>query len=312
MQCRHSTGRHIIATSQGARRRGHIIATSSPRTRVQVKSRPSPCTYYLQVLAGRVHEALRFGQEKLRPFKKCASSKHLQLLHDTLALLAYPDPSQSPVKYLISAEHRQKAARVVNTAILFHLMRTQDAGADPCTHAPPSTSSLVVVMLPVPSSASNTMCTSSGSLRHTPPHTPPHSHAGIHMLAASHQMRGSTGRGSQSPVPPMSCRAPSHTPPPKASQCQASQSLCIFCVPSVCSIGDVLPWSWYLLVLDCSEKSAVCARGMSLAMRRCLLPFVLSLLCVLQACIHHRGMQLRVSRQQCKLTHALGGPGGAL
>eukprot|EP00892_Ulva_mutabilis_P010767 jgi/Ulvmu1/8062/UM004_0299.1 len=76
-----------------------------------------------KLLAGDVRGALQFGRDRLRHFQHGQSLEphEAQLLRDTLALLAYTDPSQAPMKYLISDEHRRKVARVINAAILFHL-----------------------------------------------------------------------------------------------------------------------------------------------------------------------------------------------
>lgn len=81
-----------------------------------------------------MEEALAFAQQRLRPFKQCRGSHHQQLLRETLGLLAYPDPAESPMGYLVFDEHRRKAARVVNAAILFHLVNSHsdcDSGAAP-------------------------------------------------------------------------------------------------------------------------------------------------------------------------------------
>jgi hypothetical protein len=87
----------------------------------------------MQLMAGNVDEALAFGQQRLGPFKKCRASQHQQqLLHDTLALLAYEDLSTCPMSYLVSDEHRRKAARVVNAAVLFHVVNSH---ADSATGA---------------------------------------------------------------------------------------------------------------------------------------------------------------------------------
>lgn len=88
-------------------------------------------------MVGKVDEALAFAQQRLRPFKQCRSSQHQQLLRETLALLAYPDPAESPMSYLVSDEHRRKAARVVNAAILFHLVNSHsdsETGASAFLH----------------------------------------------------------------------------------------------------------------------------------------------------------------------------------
>lgn len=79
-------------------------------------------------MVGKVEEALQFAQQRLKPFKQCRSPQHQQLLRETLALLAYADPDESPMSYLVLDEHRRKAARVVNTAILFHLVNAQSDG----------------------------------------------------------------------------------------------------------------------------------------------------------------------------------------
>lgn len=87
-------------------------------------------------MIGNVDDALAFAQKRLRPFKQCSTAQHhQQLLHDTLALLAYPDPEKAPMSYLVLDEHRRKAARVVNAAILFHLVnshRDSAKGASVC------------------------------------------------------------------------------------------------------------------------------------------------------------------------------------
>ena len=65
-----------------------------------------------------MEEALQFAQQRLKPFKQCRSPQHQQLLRETLALLAYADPDESPMSYLVLDEHRRKAARVVNLSLI--------------------------------------------------------------------------------------------------------------------------------------------------------------------------------------------------
>jgi len=83
----------------------------------------------LQLVAGHVKEALQFGRDRLRHFQhgQTLEPHEVLLLKDTLALLAYTDPSQAPMKYLVSDEHRRKVARIINAAILFHLKEQEDA-----------------------------------------------------------------------------------------------------------------------------------------------------------------------------------------
>lgn len=81
----------------------------------------------MQLVAGDVNEALQFGRDRLRHFQhgQTLEPHEAKLLRDTLALLAYTNPAEAPMKYLISDEHRQKVARIINAAILFHLKEEQ-------------------------------------------------------------------------------------------------------------------------------------------------------------------------------------------
>ncbi|CAI9116829.1 OLC1v1018094C1 [Oldenlandia corymbosa var. corymbosa] len=63
-------------------------------------------------------EALEFAQSKLTPFGKV--QKHLKKLEDFIALLAYEEPKNSPMFYLLSADYRQQVADFLNRAILEH------------------------------------------------------------------------------------------------------------------------------------------------------------------------------------------------
>lgn len=81
----------------------------------------------MQLVAGEVKVALQFGRDRLRHFQhgQTLEPHERQLLRDTLALLAYTNPAEAPMKYLTSDEHRQKVARIINAAILFHLKEQQ-------------------------------------------------------------------------------------------------------------------------------------------------------------------------------------------
>uniref|UniRef100_A0A1D1ZLR3 Protein C20orf11 n=1 Tax=Anthurium amnicola TaxID=1678845 RepID=A0A1D1ZLR3_9ARAE len=68
------------------------------------------------VRSRKCNEALEFAQSMLTPFGKL--QKFVEKLEDFMALLAYEEPEKSPMFHLLSLEHRQNVAEILNRAIL--------------------------------------------------------------------------------------------------------------------------------------------------------------------------------------------------
>jgi len=69
------------------------------------------------VRQGDTEGALRFAEEELAP----VGERHPELLEeleDAMALLAFPDPSQSPLRHLLDVAQRQRTASELNAALL--------------------------------------------------------------------------------------------------------------------------------------------------------------------------------------------------
>eukprot|EP00667_Euglena_gracilis_P018801 EG_transcript_20031 len=69
------------------------------------------------VRKGDIPGALRFAEEELAPTGELHPAL-LEELEDVMALLAFPDPAQSPLRHLLDVAHRQKTASELNAAIL--------------------------------------------------------------------------------------------------------------------------------------------------------------------------------------------------
>ncbi|CAM8939650.1 unnamed protein product [Rhodiola kirilowii] len=63
-------------------------------------------------------EALEFALAKLSPFSEL--QKYRSKLEDSIALLAYEEPQNSPMFHLLSPDHRQQVADSLNRALLEH------------------------------------------------------------------------------------------------------------------------------------------------------------------------------------------------
>ncbi|CAM8935907.1 unnamed protein product [Rhodiola kirilowii] len=63
-------------------------------------------------------EALEFALAKLSPFSEL--QKYRSKLEDSIALLAYEEPQNSPMFHLLSPDHRQQVADSLNRVLLEH------------------------------------------------------------------------------------------------------------------------------------------------------------------------------------------------
>lgn len=103
----------------------------------------------LQICAGRVAEALKFGEEHVAAFLRDETlpAREATQLRNTLALLAYPTPSEAPMAYLLQARHRELVADTVNVAVLQHSVRLQASAFAQAGKAVPA--DVVGVLAPV-------------------------------------------------------------------------------------------------------------------------------------------------------------------
>ena len=69
------------------------------------------------VRKGDVEAALTFAEEQLAPAGE-EDGDLLEEMENVMALLAFPEPEQSPLKHLLDPAHRQKTASELNAAIL--------------------------------------------------------------------------------------------------------------------------------------------------------------------------------------------------
>jgi len=72
---------------------------------------------------GKIEEAVKFAQQNLSKFvngkaERKLTGKEESFLQEVLGLLAYEDPSNSPLGHLLQISQREIAADAVNTAIL--------------------------------------------------------------------------------------------------------------------------------------------------------------------------------------------------
>lgn len=76
------------------------------------------CQHYIELVrANRQADALNFAQEVLSKFA-AARPSFGDVLRDVVALIAYADPSASPVGHFLKQERREEVAEVLNGAIL--------------------------------------------------------------------------------------------------------------------------------------------------------------------------------------------------
>lgn len=80
------------------------------------------CLHYIELIRERrINDAVRFAQETLSPLRGIMahrSSEYDAMLHDTVALIAYEEPEESPMCQLLDNAQRQVVADVVNAALL--------------------------------------------------------------------------------------------------------------------------------------------------------------------------------------------------
>uniref|UniRef100_A0A7N0RBM3 CTLH domain-containing protein n=1 Tax=Kalanchoe fedtschenkoi TaxID=63787 RepID=A0A7N0RBM3_KALFE len=77
------------------------------------------CLHFVElVCAKKCTEAIEFAQTKLTSFGKV--QKYVSKLEDSMAMLAYEEPRNSPMSHLLSADHRQQVADSLNRALLEH------------------------------------------------------------------------------------------------------------------------------------------------------------------------------------------------
>lgn len=76
------------------------------------------CQKFIELVkSGAIEEAIIFAKKDLYPFRD-ASPEYGMILREIIPLVAYPNPEESRMKYLFSAERREYVADVVNSAIL--------------------------------------------------------------------------------------------------------------------------------------------------------------------------------------------------
>ncbi|KAJ1553992.1 hypothetical protein HK405_006309 [Cladochytrium tenue] len=75
------------------------------------------CQQFVECVRTSAAEALQFAQNELSRFGPL-NPKYYQTLEDVVALLAYTDPSSSPVSGYLSQEHRDEVAHSLNSFIL--------------------------------------------------------------------------------------------------------------------------------------------------------------------------------------------------
>ena len=77
------------------------------------------CQQFVELIRrGSPDQALEFLQSSLSPFFKDPARFDQAILQDVVALLAYEDPLQSPVRYLLQDQQRSDVADTLNHAIL--------------------------------------------------------------------------------------------------------------------------------------------------------------------------------------------------
>ena len=77
------------------------------------------CQVFVELIkAGKGYEALEFMQASLSPFFHQPATFDQTLLQNVVALLAYQDPSHSPLAYLLSDHQRTLVGDALNHAIL--------------------------------------------------------------------------------------------------------------------------------------------------------------------------------------------------
>lgn len=80
------------------------------------------CLHYIELIREKkINDAVRFAQETLSPLRGIMSHRSTDydaMLHDTVALIAYEEPEDSPMQQLLDDAQREVVADVVNAALL--------------------------------------------------------------------------------------------------------------------------------------------------------------------------------------------------
>mmetsp|Transcript_7126 Transcript_7126/g.20115 ORF Transcript_7126/g.20115 Transcript_7126/m.20115 type:complete len:488 (-) Transcript_7126:361-1824(-) len=96
------------------------------------------CQRFIEMIrAGKLEEAMGFAQNTLATMRGM-SVEHDAVLGDVFALVAYEEPSRSPLLHLLSKEHRGIVADIVNTALAGESM-TKLSGHASSSRCPPNT-----------------------------------------------------------------------------------------------------------------------------------------------------------------------------
>ncbi|KAL3159307.1 hypothetical protein ABBQ32_011261 [Trebouxia sp. C0010 RCD-2024] len=80
------------------------------------------CLHFIELIREkRINDAIRFAQDVLSPLRGIMSHRSKEydaMLHDTVALIAYEEPEESPMYQLLDDAQREVVADVVNAALL--------------------------------------------------------------------------------------------------------------------------------------------------------------------------------------------------